>query len=321
MMISGKAGMGKSKELEWLIAGAANAGESIIVLDPHSILVQAIRSAAPRYFAPERMKDIVIVDLTDDENTLCINPLDVHSKAEVGTAVSTVLMLAATQLNIIDSSATKSIRLLESALIALCEANLVITDPNAKLTILHVPAFFQDRDFRDNVMTFSCTAAVYDEYRPDGPYDILDAAKQKAEYEVLLRRWSDFEKNEHLKRIFACPTNRFSAPQLMADNKIVLIDLGAQRGIPEDLALFVAGLITHDLFNKVHVYGYTYDERHRSARAVMAVFSSPMRRRASSLRKTRYSAKSLLRVGRWVSGLFSAIRRPASGVLGISIGS
>lgn len=75
MYIIWKTGTGKSKFLNSLMIDDILQGKWLWVIDPHGDLIEEILAHIP----PERIKDVIIFDPTDEEFPFCFNPLDIKS--------------------------------------------------------------------------------------------------------------------------------------------------------------------------------------------------------------------------------------------------
>ncbi|MFA5917636.1 MAG: type IV secretion system DNA-binding domain-containing protein [Candidatus Gracilibacteria bacterium] len=73
LYIIGKTGTGKSKFLTSMVIDDLKHGKGIGLIDPHGDLIEEVISHIP----PERMKDVIIFDPTDDQFPFCFNPLDI----------------------------------------------------------------------------------------------------------------------------------------------------------------------------------------------------------------------------------------------------
>ena len=71
--VVGKTGMGKSSVLFNAIVSDMRAGRGVAVIDPHGDLADAVLSAVPSY----RTNDVIVIDPSDAEFPVSINPLDV----------------------------------------------------------------------------------------------------------------------------------------------------------------------------------------------------------------------------------------------------
>src|ERR1039458_6260400 len=73
MYAIGKTGMGKSTLLFNLIQQDIENGEGLAILDPHGDLAEKIVACLPDH----RKDDLVYLDVTDSQNPLSFNPLEI----------------------------------------------------------------------------------------------------------------------------------------------------------------------------------------------------------------------------------------------------
>jgi Type IV secretion-system coupling protein DNA-binding domain len=78
MHVIGASGTGKSTLLLNLIAQDIRNGDGLAVLDPHGDLVDSVLRLIP----PERVKDVILLDPSDDEYPIGFNVLSAHSAME-----------------------------------------------------------------------------------------------------------------------------------------------------------------------------------------------------------------------------------------------
>ncbi len=259
-LIFGTSGSGKSKFLEGEITSLINADRAMVSIDPHNTVAESVLRNAPLAIKHSLLNSIVYLDLSDTEHPLGYNPLDIDTPDEIPEAVSSVLTMAVTHLDI-DGGAPRTVRLLKMALIALCEANLEITDPDEKLGLLQIAPFFTDEELRDYVMGFNTNTDVFNLYGQDQDWDNLKDADKEERSRVLVLRFSDFSTDPHIKLLLSSSRNRFKPAELVAQNKKLLIGLGINNKVPENFAYFIAGLILYELHTKRDKFGYKFDRK------------------------------------------------------------
>ena len=77
--VLGATGSGKSTLLYNMICQDMNARRGVAVIDPHGDLFEQVLASVPK----ERVRDVVIIDPSDSETTVGLNPLDLGPVAEV----------------------------------------------------------------------------------------------------------------------------------------------------------------------------------------------------------------------------------------------
>lgn len=231
MLITGKSGSGKSVELEGILLGAAVAGRTMVVIDPHDTLSTSLLDQILTY-APERVDDIVLLDASDDDFAPALNPLDVASEDEIEPVAHAVL----TMLDAQGLPPSRARSYADKAIKALCWANLKISDPADKLGLLHVLRFFSDPEFRKPIVDVCNDPLVIDTFDFDrGTFGKLSEKDQQEHYTPVTQRIEPFARSRSVARLFAS-TRKLDFGQLISDGKIVLVRL-SRRGPGQNVVL------------------------------------------------------------------------------------
>lgn len=263
LFYSGRTGTGKSEMMKWLVFGVAkdrvdNHGFPLVVIDPHGALSEDLLNMLI-VNAPERIPDIVYCDIADDGHPVALNPLDVHSVDEIEPTVSSVMEMLSKQMALSQSGAPRAVIFAQQALTALCYANLALTDPETKCTLLHVVTFFIDSDFRRHVMEFCDNPSVREAFDPDnGPFEQL-SEKQQTEFSMpIIRAFSKLGTSQSLSAVFSAGENRLDFGSLIAKNKIIIIKL-ARFSHQAELGEFVGSLILPWMLSTMDHWGRKRD--------------------------------------------------------------
>ena len=263
LFYSGRTGTGKSEMMKWLVFGVAkdrvdSHGFPLVVIDPHGALSEDLLNMLI-VNCPERLKDIVFCDVSDDGHPVALNPLDVHSSDEIEPTVSSVMEMLAKQMSLSQSGAPRAVIFAQQALTALCYANLALTDPETKCTLLHVVTFFIDSEFRRVVMEFCDNPAVREAFDPDnGPFEQL-SEKQQTEYSMpIIRAFSKLGTSQSLSAVFSAGENRLDFGQLISQNKIIIVKL-ARFSHQAELGEFVGSLILPWMLSTMDHWGRKRD--------------------------------------------------------------
>lgn len=247
LFYSGRTGTGKSEMMKWLVFGVAKDqvdghGFPLVVIDPHGALSEDLLNMLI-VNAPERIPDIVYCDIADDGHPVALNPLDVHSVDEIEPTVSSVMEMLSKQMALSQSGAPRAVIFAQQALTALCYANLALTDPETKCTLLHVVTFFIDSEFRRVIMEFCENPSVREAFDPDnGPFEQL-SEKQQTEFSMpIIRAFSKLGTSQSLSAVFSAGENRLDFGSLIAKNKIIIVKL-ARFSHQAELGEFVGSLI------------------------------------------------------------------------------
>jgi hypothetical protein len=254
----GRTGSGKSELMKWLIWGSAKAGYPIVLIDPHGALSDDVVNGIIMN-CPERVKDIVMCDLSSPDFPVGFNPLDIRNHEQIEGTVGAVLSMLERQMNFAKSSAPRATNYAYLALTALCEANLHLDDPEAKCTLLHVTQFFLDQQFRQLIVSFCENVAVQEMFNPDnGPYERKQPKQQQEEIGPILRAFQELSRSGAFAAVFASPTNKLDFGKLIMQNKIILIKL-ARFHTQQKLGEFIGSLVLPYLLNSMGEWGRTRD--------------------------------------------------------------
>jgi len=252
--VCGTTGSGKSTLLEWLLYGLAknevwwpgkfNRG-AIFVVDPHGELCDAVASNILA-FAPERAKDIIIMDFGNTEWPIAFNPLSITSQAEIEGTVNAVKDMILKMLNLNPDSAPRAVNYTEQAVWALCEANLrgLSSHPNLHLSLLQVPEFFTNKDFRQLVMQFCTNIAIKAAFGPEGPFERLGERMQLDHVMPILRTFDSLSTKDSFGNVFGQSESKIDFAHWVRQRKIVLMKLPAITGGDAAVAKFIGAMVT-----------------------------------------------------------------------------
>lgn len=149
LYIVGASGAGKSKFLEFLIRQDIDKEQGFGIIDPHGDLVEETKGYLALALSKEEIEErIVLIDLTDPKYTAAFNPLE-QIQSISSAEISAEMVEAFKKIwGAEGSSATlgwgaRMEDLLRNSFIALIESELTLVD---------LPAFLTDEDFRLNVL-------------------------------------------------------------------------------------------------------------------------------------------------------------------------
>jgi hypothetical protein len=254
-----------SKLMEWLIFGVAKADYPLVVIDPHGQLSEDILNALI-INAPERMDDIVYVDLGDEEWPVAYNPLDVSSYEQIEPTVDSVQQMLERELSLSRDSAPRAVNYAVQALQALCEANLYLRDPETKCTLLHIITFFQDAEFRQAVINFCSNQTVRESFDPD--YGLFEQYTDKQRVEIvqpIIRAFQPLGNSPSFAAVFSAGENRLHFTKLITEGKIVIVRL-ARYAHQAKIGEFIGSLILPYLLGSVAEWGRSRDPITREER-------------------------------------------------------
>lgn len=252
--VCGTTGSGKSTLLEWLLYGLCKNDVwwpgrydrgAVFVVDPHGELVDAVAQNVLA-FAPERADDMVILDFGDTEWPIAFNPISIRSQDEIEGTVNAVKDMILKMLNLSPDSAPRAVNYTEQAVWALCEANLrgLDTHPNLHLTLLQVPEFFTNKEFRQLVMQFCTNIAIKTAFGPDGPFEMLGERQQLDHVLPILRTFDTLSTKDSFGNVFGQSESKINFAKWVRERKIVLMKLPAITGGDSAVAKFIGAMVT-----------------------------------------------------------------------------
>lgn len=258
--IVGRTGTGKSVLLHWLIHGSIKAGYPVVVVDPHGSLGDDILRNIIR-FAPERADDVVLLDFGNKLWPVALNPLDISDAEQVEPTVASVKEMLARQMSLGGDSAPRAVAYVTQALSVLAEANLYLHDPETKCTLLQVPRFFQDTEFRQLLMNFCSNPSVREAFDPEmGLFEQMSTKQQLEIAAPINRAFQPLMNSRSFANSFAAGENRLDFAKLISANKIIILKIPRFGGQTE-LGSFVGALAIPYLLQSMDDWGRKPDPK------------------------------------------------------------
>jgi hypothetical protein len=227
--IIGKAGVGKSTLMHQLIYQDIRANRGVAVLDPHGTLVcDILRTSIP----DDRMQDVVVLDLANEDYPPPLNPLRVPTGAEYGLAAGQVMAVV-----------QKFYSGFEGRMADTLWAALITLLADEMPTVRDVPRLFRDRAYRTRLVACLDNLLAEDFWADFEAQS--DAQQEQLSYPVN-QRMRAFYGSKALYPIL-CHPDGLDLDRLIAQNKIVLVSLKTDEArIPErEQRLIGATLLAH----------------------------------------------------------------------------
>lgn len=228
MYTIGKTGMGKSTMLFNLIRQDIENGEGLAVLDPHGDLAEKIIAVMPEH----RKKDLVYLDVTDSENPLHFNPLEITDMSGSSLVVSSLMSVFK---KIWETSwGPRMEYILRNGLTTLSEF------PHA--TLLDLQRLLNDRNYRrvivDKVQNPQIKSFWLNEFNSFTP------RMQSEAVSPIQNKIGAFLNNPVVKNIVGKRESSFEIRDIMDSGKIFLVNLSKGKIGEDSSSLLGAMLVT-----------------------------------------------------------------------------
>jgi len=226
MYIIGKTGSGKSTLLETLVRQDIEAGNGLLLMDPHGDLVERVVAAIPK----ERTADLIYLNVPDSSGQLAFNPLEPTLPTNKSLAVSGLLEVF--KKIWADSWGPRLEHVLRNALWAL-------TDQPAA-TLADVLRILNDKAFRKKVAEETTNEQVRSFWLRE--YEGYSWAFRAVIIAPIQNKVGAFLADPILNRILTQPKSDFDLREVMDQGRILLVNL-AKGKIGEDSAALLGALL------------------------------------------------------------------------------
>ncbi|GER88955.1 hypothetical protein KDW_31170 [Dictyobacter vulcani] len=266
LFIGGKSGEGKSTCLEYLAREAMEQG-GLVVIDPHGDLVDHILALVPEH----RSQDVVLVDLSNDDHVIGLNPLDAALGRGRDKAVSDLLKTLA---HIWAASwGSRMETAFAYALRTLFEVNRIHVaqgEPQRQYTLLDVMLVLTDESF--------CHALLDQIEDPfilrwwHLYYDPLNAQMQRDRSDPVLSKVAKFE-SLIARRIVGQAISTINFTECIEQEKIVLVKL-AKGVVGEDVARLLGATLLGLLQITLEEQGNRVETQRKRLRIIIDEFQT-----------------------------------------------
>jgi hypothetical protein len=213
--IVGASGTGKSKFLEFLIRQDIEKENGLCIIDPHGDLIEEVKEYLSLALPEQELKEkVILIDPTDKEYTIAFNPLE-----KIGGVLSaeiSIELVEAFKKIWSDSWGARMEDLLRNTLIALIEAELTLVD---------LPCFLTDEDFRLSALEKVLHPITRQYFKR---FNNLSQKTRDEWMESTLNKVNAFLSDDRIREMFSFKKSSFSLREAMDSQKIVLIKL--ERG-------------------------------------------------------------------------------------------
>lgn len=267
-LVIGKNGTGKSNFLHQLIHQDIARGKGLAVIDPHGALVDSVIECS---IPTSREKDVVLIDLANEDYPLPLNPMRGLS-GEIGLArVVNILNNLYPELQEMPQTAD-----------ALENAMLTLTGED-KATLRDVNRLFLDDAYRQQVLSQTTDDVALEYWQED--FGGMTASQQRQISAPVVRRIRMFYRNPYLRPII-CHPDGLDIAQLIRERKILLVSLKAnEEHIPEREQQLIGSLMLARLQMAAMSGAAQKETFHVYVDEVQRFVNSPLERMFSEARK------------------------------------
>jgi DNA helicase HerA-like ATPase len=230
LYIVGQTGTGKSQLMMYLIKQDIRNGEGVAVIDPHGTDIDALLQCIP----PEREKDVILFDAADTERPIGLNLLEAASEDEKHMVVNAFIALLyklydPNKQGIMGPQLERAIR------------NVMLTamaDPES--TMVDVLRLLIDSKYAQKFIN-KLNDPMVKRYWTDEMAKTSDYHKsEKMGY--FVSKFDRFVTEKLMRNILGQPHSALNFPKIMAEKKILLVDL-AKGKIGEENSNFLGLLL------------------------------------------------------------------------------
>lgn len=203
----GPTGTGKSTLLQNLIAQDLHAGRSVVVLEPKGDLISSVLERIPR----SRIDDVVLLDPSDSEHPVGLNPLGANGRPPEVVADELLGMFRA----MYDSWGPRTNDILAAALLTLARS--------PGMTLCALPALLADPTFRHRIVS-----RIHDPVGLEpfwAGFEAWSEAERTAAIAPSLNRVRPFLLRPQLRRVLGQATPRFEMSRIFTERKVLLVNL------------------------------------------------------------------------------------------------
>lgn len=241
MLLVGRTRMGKTTVAQHVACWAMRQpGRAVVIVDPHRDMVDALLGHVPH----ERMEDVVLIDLADDDVVPGFNVLDVHQAGDPERVVEAFIDVA--YILWAGYWGPRMVVPLRMLLMALALAN-TRRAPREQFTILALaPLISLSRERRSHFLReilprddpYAESVIAYFETE----YDDLTPSFQERVVSPVLSKARAFEFNSRIRAMVGQPASTINPWRFIAEGKIVLFHT-ARPTVGDEFASFMGSLM------------------------------------------------------------------------------
>jgi len=223
--IVGRTEVGKSTFMHNLIHQDIKNGKGVGVIDPHGKLVRDILRAS---IPDNRIGDVVLIDIADENNPPPLNPLSVSGEFAAGQTIAILEQLYGEFVKVGD----------------VLRASILTLQVEQQPTLRDVSRLFSDAEYRHRLLSEVDNPAVLDFWQE---FEAQSASVQRDTAGPVLRRIRNFYGNPVLYPMI-CHPDSLNFGDLLAKGKIILVSLQCdERKVPTAEQRLLGTLIVSQL--------------------------------------------------------------------------
>ncbi len=253
LLITGRTGTGKTVLLSQIVRDVARTDNAIILIDPHGALADQIILDLLQEI-PKVKERIILLDFSA-EQIPSINPLIVHSQQDIEPRLNTLSTVFRKHLELSENYSPQVLNYFQQVFSVFLEANLYLKKSGNPVSLMDVPTFFADRQFRQMILQLSSNPTVRNDFDPDtGPYEQLSDKKQLEFMTPVLRVFQPFGNSKAFSNALIGKENNLDFVELIKNGKIVICKMSG-FAYQKPFASFFSSLIANLVAEQAHLWG------------------------------------------------------------------
>ena len=232
LYVVGQTGTGKSTLIENAFQDVIAARAGGMFIDPHGDSFETVLNSIP----PERVNDVVLVDLLDTEHPVSLNPIAGIPRERVSRVTLDVMSTFAHVMDLSIDSTPRIYTYLENSIYSLTEAG--------GYSLGDIPRLLTDKGLRQAVLakvTHNGVLAFWQDF------DSLSGGKQLERTESTLTRLRSLMLHPCIENILGQRRNRIDLRRIIDEQKLVIVNL-AKGQVGENIARLFGGMLIHSVF-------------------------------------------------------------------------
>jgi hypothetical protein len=224
--VVGKSGVGKSTLLENMTISDVRAKRGVAVIDPHGDYIETILNNVPSY----RMNDVIVFDVSDTENPIAFNVLEVRDPSYKTAVASGVVSVFKKIFG--DSWGPRLEYWLRNTILALLDY------PDA--TLMMIPKVLADPAFRRKVIDSIKDPVLKSSW--ENEFERMQDKQKSETIDPILNKVGQFLSLKIIRNIVGQPHSTINMREVMDSGKILLVKL-PKGTIGEDNASLLGAFI------------------------------------------------------------------------------